>query len=224
MKRCGSLTSVLKAKMPSDSLQVHLLHYPIRTLGPGTRIGLWLQGCHRRCNGCIAPKTWDFREDTAVPVSQLSLSICAFWENTEKKPDGLTISGGEPIDQYEPLCSLLGLLRAQGLCDVLLYTGYTVEELERHYQKILPLLTAVVDSPFEQGNPSSAFWRGSRNQNLLILDPACERRYKEWERKRERELQLIKDSNSEMHLIGIPHQADTPMLLNKLNHKLLMGR
>ena len=218
------MISARKSIMPSDSILVHLLHYPIRTLGPGTRVGLWLQGCHRHCNGCIAPKTWDFREDRAVPLSQLIPSICTFWENGEKKPDGLTISGGEPIDQYEPLCRLLSELRARGLCDVLLYTGYRLDEIQHHYPKILPLLTAIVDSPFEQDNPSSAVWRGSHNQNLFVLDPSYEERYQKWRGKDKRTLQLIQGEDREYHLIGIPHQEDVPMLLDKLCHHSQTGR
>ena len=218
------MISALKIMMPSDAILVHLLHYPIRTLGPGTRVGLWLQGCHRHCNGCIAQKTWDFSEDRAIPLSQLIPSLCAFWENTGEKPDGLTISGGEPIDQYEPLCLLLTGLRAHGLSDILLYTGYRLEEVQHYYPNILPLLTAIVDAPFEQGNPSSAVWSGSQNQNLFVLDPNHSGRYLEWEKKNKGELQLVQDKNGEHHLIGIPHQTDVPMLLSKLSNDLLTRR
>lgn len=218
------MISGMKIIIPSDSILVHLLHYPIRTLGPGTRVGLWLQGCHRHCNGCIAQKTWDFSEDRATPLSQLIESLCAFWENTGKKPDGLTISGGEPIDQYEPLYLLLTELRVRGLSDILLYTGYRLEEIQHHYPKILPLLTAIVDAPFEQGNPSSAAWSGSQNQNLFVLDPNHEELYQEWRGKDKRALQLIQDKNREHHLIGIPHQTDVSLLLDKLHNHLRTGR
>ncbi len=29
-------------------------HFPVTVLGPGRRIGLWLQGCTIRCRGCVS--------------------------------------------------------------------------------------------------------------------------------------------------------------------------
>lgn len=35
------------------------LHFPVTTLGPGRRIGVWFQGCSIRCAGCISRDTWE---------------------------------------------------------------------------------------------------------------------------------------------------------------------
>ena len=34
------------------------IHFPVTTLGPGRRIGIWFQGCSIRCPGCISMDTW----------------------------------------------------------------------------------------------------------------------------------------------------------------------
>ena len=72
---------------------VSRLHFPVTTLGPGRRVGLWLQGCSIRCPGCISLDTWDPRVGL-VPIADLLERIDQLaWE-----ADGLTVSGGEPFD------------------------------------------------------------------------------------------------------------------------------
>ncbi len=34
-------------------------HFPVTVLGPGRRIGIWLQGCSIGCAGCISQDTWE---------------------------------------------------------------------------------------------------------------------------------------------------------------------
>ena len=46
-------------------------HYPVTTLGPGRRIGLWLQGCTLACPGCVSRDTWGFEPDRALPLTVL---------------------------------------------------------------------------------------------------------------------------------------------------------
>ena len=37
-------------------LSIARIYYPVKTLGPGNRIGIWTAGCPRRCSGCISPE------------------------------------------------------------------------------------------------------------------------------------------------------------------------
>lgn len=41
------------------NLALSRMHFPVTTLGPGDRIGIWFQGCSIRCTGCISKDTWD---------------------------------------------------------------------------------------------------------------------------------------------------------------------
>ena len=75
---------------------VSRLHYPVTTLGPGRRVGVWLQGCSIRCAGCISPDTWDSHVNL-TSTEQLARAL-AVWS---PEADGLTVSGGEPFDQPE---------------------------------------------------------------------------------------------------------------------------
>ncbi|MCO6722975.1 radical SAM protein, partial [Streptomyces sp. Vc714c-19] len=46
-------------------------HFPLETLGPGRRRGVWVQGCSLACAGCMSRHTWDARGGTRVSVSAL---------------------------------------------------------------------------------------------------------------------------------------------------------
>ena len=38
-------------------LALSRMHFPVTTLGPGNRIGIWVQGCTIRCPGCVSADT-----------------------------------------------------------------------------------------------------------------------------------------------------------------------
>ena len=90
-----------------DRISLNKAHYPVTALGPGRRIGLWLQGCALACPGCVSRDTWAFAEDQSLPLSVLLL-----WcqQVAPTGLDGITISGGEPFAQPEALLALLEAL------------------------------------------------------------------------------------------------------------------
>ena len=91
-------------------------------LGPYLRSILWVQGCLKNCPHCIAPETHALT-GPKVEIEDLAVRIRQHPEN-----EGLTISGGEPFLQAQALCELLELLQDLHL-GVIIYTGYTYEEL-----------------------------------------------------------------------------------------------
>ncbi|WP_265296149.1 4Fe-4S cluster-binding domain-containing protein [Streptomyces sp. SHP 1-2] len=87
-------------------------HYPLETLGPGPRLGVWFQGCTLACPGCMSRHTWDGRGGGARSVADvLELWSAALAAGAR----GLTVSGGEPLQQPEALAALLS--GAAGLRD-----------------------------------------------------------------------------------------------------------
>lgn len=95
---------------------------PITTLGPGNRVGIWTQGCTKRCKGCMSGELQTFDQTKDIPVDLLISIIVS--EARRNKCRGITISGGDPLEQSEQLYFLLKGLRSF-FTDVLVYTGYT---------------------------------------------------------------------------------------------------
>lgn len=53
------------------TVRVARIMAPITVLGPGSRVGLWVQGCALACPGCASRDTWDPGGGHAVDVSRL---------------------------------------------------------------------------------------------------------------------------------------------------------
>ena len=87
-------------------IAISRVHFPITTLGPGKRLGIWMQGCSIHCPGCISADTWAVGKGV-IELEHLLTSIESWLPNA----DGVTISGGEPFDQFQPLLALLQSLR-----------------------------------------------------------------------------------------------------------------
>ncbi|GGH59321.1 anaerobic ribonucleoside-triphosphate reductase activating protein [Filimonas zeae] len=138
--------------------------------GPGNRACLWVQGCAIRCKGCMVPHTWDKHKGRIADTDQLIQQILA-------TPDieGLTVLGGEPMDQAEALLPLLQAVTAQGL-SLMLFSGYTRETLLASggaaQKAIIDLCDIFVDGPYMQElTDFSRPWVGSSNQRIFFQTP-----------------------------------------------------
>jgi anaerobic ribonucleoside-triphosphate reductase activating protein len=193
-------------------LFLHLLLFPVYVLGPGTRIGLWFQGCSLRCPGCVSPESWERRPGSAVTVGHVTDRL-RFLMERQPRPEGLTISGGEPLEQPEALAALLRNAQDIGLRDVLIYSGYRAETLTELHPDLKNLAAALVDGPFEIGNPTDSIWKGSENQRLFIWNEEFRSRYETWALGRTRSLQRA-HNGGRILLVGIPRQEDAARLRN----------
>lgn len=154
--------------------------YPVTALGPGRRVALWVAGCSRHCPGCANPELWERRPEQRIPVARLCRVLERLFR--EKRPDGLTITGGEPLEQSEGLCALL-----EGLTslpeDVLLYSGFQREELEGRpkAKRLLRRVSVLIDGAYvEEKNRPDIVLRGSCNQRIWFLRPEAEKRYEDY--------------------------------------------
>lgn len=108
--------------------------------------------------------------DKGIVVSVESI-LEILWRNPILK--GITLSGGEPLEQAEGFAELAQKSRLMGL-DVMTYTGYTYEEITAGYgdkpgwSRLLDNTDTLVNGPFMQDkrnfplNPS-----GSENQKVI---------------------------------------------------------
>ena len=192
----------------SGFIFVDLIYHPVLALGPGERTGLWTRGCTIRCPGCSADHAWEFLEEYKMKTADAADIIINY------AADGcraLTISGGEPFDQPGALNALLEAVRRGGVNDILIYSGYPYETLKKKYGGILDKTDVLIDSPFEAGKPSKERWRGSGNQNMIILtgDKILKERYEAFaaDNSGGRKLQVITHKDK-VYIIGIGDQDD----------------
>lgn len=149
--------------------------------GPGIRYTIFTQGCKHNCPGCHNPQTHDFNGGKVVTLGYLVDDIV---KNFNELTAGITISGGDPIEQADAVHDLLLMLsiRMPKKVDVVLYTGYTHEQLLSMYIKdtnghlsyqmtnLLQFISILIDGPFiESERDMSLKFRGSSNQRMLKL-------------------------------------------------------
>lgn len=197
-------------------MNIALYHFPITSLGPARRFGLWLQGCSIHCKNCIAPEFQPKEDGHIFEVCDV-LNIIENAVN-EHRLDGVTISGGEPFDQPDALFDLVQGLKARTIDDILVYSGYLYKTLREKHGTILDNIAALIDGPFDSTKPTEAVWKGSDNQKLYILNTKYKARYTQWCSSTERRLQIIEESGK-IYLIGIPRMEDVSRIHEKLQNK-----
>ncbi|MEE0776412.1 MAG: anaerobic ribonucleoside-triphosphate reductase activating protein [Bacillota bacterium] len=133
--------------------------------GKGLRLSIYVQGCSHHCKGCHNPQTHDPRGGKTMAIEEI-------WALAQKNPliDGLTFSGGEPMEQPIPLIALARKAKDAGM-GIWCYTGYTWEELvnsDDDRKELLGLVDVLVEGPFklEERTLSMAF-KGSKNQRII---------------------------------------------------------
>lgn len=187
-------------------LSLSRVHFPVTTLGPGRRLGIWFQGCSIRCPGCISADTWGPGQ-RRLDIDQL-LTQLAPWL---READGITLSGGEPFDQFEALLLLLQGLRRLSPVDILVYSGYPLERLQPQLRKAEGLIDGLISDPYEERLEQSLALRGSDNQRLTLLTPLGHARLASYERPLEaadKALDLMFDANGSVWMAGIPRRDD----------------
>ena len=149
-------------------LRVHGLTVGSRVNGPGRRNVVHTRGCTLACPGCFNPDSHDPEGGAAWEVEALADHLLG------GDPDGISVSGGEPLQQPEALLALLIALRArrEGV-SILLFSGYTVEEIRDQPlgPAVLAQLDVLVDGRFEVKAMAEGGLRGSANQRIHLLSP-----------------------------------------------------
>ncbi len=110
----------------AERLRLHAFEPASRANGPGLRAVLWTRGCSLGCPGCFNPETHSFDGGELVDVEELAGRVAALG-NIE----GVTVSGGEPLQQRPALLAFLRRLRERTRLSVLVFTGFSREEVRR---------------------------------------------------------------------------------------------
>ena len=134
--------------------------------GQGLRYVIFTQGCKHKCPGCQNPETHDFRGGYLVSVDDIIKEI-----NENKILRGITVSGGDPMEQPDALYELVSKAKDIGKT-VWVYTGYTYEQLvlkgDDVINNILNTIDVLVDGPFiEKLKSTNLRYKGSSNQRVI---------------------------------------------------------
>ena len=150
---------------------INITHPDINN-GTGCRVTLWIPGCTHNCPGCH--NAWTANYDIGKEFDNDAKELI-YKELSKPYIDGLTISGGDPLDQnLETLSDLREFLIKVKYKfptkTIWLYTGYYLDDLNDWQLEVVNLCDVIVDGPFikELADKSLAF-RGSSNQKIIHL-------------------------------------------------------
>jgi anaerobic ribonucleoside-triphosphate reductase activating protein len=153
--------------------------------GPGRRAVLWFQGCTLNCPGCFNQASHPFEgasaDDDASDIIRRVLAL-----HHAGEIEGLTFSGGEPMQQASSVLELIERLRETDATPPLtfgMFTGYTVGELDqgryftfnecpektRVWKQIRDRLDFAVMGRYNRLAPGVEPLRSSRNQELHLF-------------------------------------------------------
>lgn len=156
--------------------------------GPGERLVIWFQGCSIKCNDCINKDTWDISEGYNISLNDLHSLI------TNQKLN-ITLTGGEPLDQFENVLELCKLVFDSK--SIFITTGYTLEIVKLKFSDILNYCDILVSGPFIKNEYSnSSLWRGSKNQQLTFLTDRGNLEFQNDKKKIKSEIIIDKKTNT----------------------------
>ena len=162
---------------------IHGLVSHSRVNGPGVRAVVYFQGCNLGCAGCWNPATHAF---VGPPRGVQDVAEQVATAHRTNSLDGVTFSGGEPMQQARDLLALIRLLkRARPEFSIGMYSGYTEPELDggrfwtrygiaqearrRVWEEIKRHLDFAVLGRFVAAKPSQLPMRTSSNQSLHLF-------------------------------------------------------
>lgn len=180
-------------------LKISHIERSTNLLGPFDRFVIWVHGCCFDCDGCLAENTKNgsYHELSVERLARIVL---------ESGCEGITISGGEPFLQAPALLCLIQAIRQERDVGVIVYSGFTLEELRANEAKapLLSVIDVLIDGRYVKELDVGRPYIGSSNQRIHYLSP----RYSEigpsyyvLTGKRRAE---IKFTNNQVVLIGVP--------------------
>jgi anaerobic ribonucleoside-triphosphate reductase activating protein len=148
--------------------RIHAFEPRSRANGPGARFVVWFQGCTLGCAGCFNPTTHDAGGGRAIALDELVAELTRATQSAGI--EGLSLSGGEPLQQPAAARALLDAARALGL-STLAFSGYTIDEIRAlpGGPDVLARLDVLIDGRYVASDRLATGLRGSANQRIQLL-------------------------------------------------------
>lgn len=153
-----------------NTIQLHSFEPYSQVNGPGKRAVLWFQGCTLNCPGCYNPDTHpQTQKPHTIGEIVAKLALLADIE-------GITISGGEPLQQVKGLIALLATIKALlPHLSIVVFTGYSSNEWLNQLEDDDDLLTfldavdVVIAGRYNQQKRRAAGLQASANKAFHFL-------------------------------------------------------
>lgn len=143
-------------------LSIYMQLAVTESLGPYKRYAIWVQGCEKRCKGCIAKDAWALDGGEIISINNIAEQIIA-----QTEIEGITISGGEPFLQQEALCELIKYIKKKRDLGVIIYTGMKFEDVKN--AQLTSLCDLIIDGEYIESLNDGLSLRGSSNQNVVNI-------------------------------------------------------
>ena len=144
------------------NIQLYMIQPVTKVLGPFARFALWVQGCDKRCPGCISPDAQPVDGGYSVQVNELVHEIL-----DAQNIEGITINGGEPFLQQSALCELIDMVRNTKDIGVIVYTGMLYPEIAN--TPLAQRCDLIIDGEYIEELNDDRSLRGSSNQNVICI-------------------------------------------------------
>ena len=143
---------------------------------PGIALSVYFSGCHFHCPGCHNPEAQDFNYGEEYGFDLRQKIMEKLGKNGVMRT--LCILGGEPLndENVEDVMNLIGWCKLDyPNLKVYLWTGYTLEELEKRDNKavytVLHMLNYLIDGRYEEDKRDTTLpLRGSSNQRIINME------------------------------------------------------
>ena len=140
--------------------------------GPGIRSSLFVSGCTHKCKGCFNEDYKNFRYGKKWNTEACNEFIEML---NDKQVSGVTILGGEPMDQIhdDDLLNLVKRIKNETRKNIWIYSGYTYEQIIQHEKRkeILSFCDALVDGLFVlELKDLKLKFKGSSNQRIINIE------------------------------------------------------
>ncbi len=156
----------------AKKLVIYMRNPSVTTLGPGIRYTIWVQGCPLACVGCLVPDSHDIADGERVALETLSEEI-----SSTTNIEGITFSGGEPFAQALALAMLIKSVRLERDLGLIVYTGYSHQEIISHilsdpnggWAQLYSQIDLLIDGRYVERMNDDKPLRGSSNQRAIPI-------------------------------------------------------
>ncbi len=145
--------------------------------GPGVRFVVFMQGCPLRCAYCHNPDTWAFDKGETYTTDDVVAKALRY-RNYFGEQGGVTVSGGEPLSQWEFVRELFQKLKAEGIHTALDTSGHGSLSGAKELLSVTDLVLLDVKFTSEAGYEQGC--GGKLSQTMAFLKLCEEMRKSVW--------------------------------------------